>query len=439
MPRILACCGCEGGSPMRANGRVWAAALAIFALALMTFVGCLPITPAPTATATLTPTATATATATPALKMNAQPELLMICQGDGKHGVGGNNGYYISGESISWRKMEPAPGVYDFQAADAAGYRGQSPVSAVATTTALDARNQTQGKEPFYVWLQMAWWTPGNDWLPAHVQVERLPYVGNPADGTFPNPFDPRLIPQMEPIVAEMARRWDGEPRVSAVMVWLGEYGELNAKYICAADAPSHKADCGSEPDNVLIQAAVRRVQVETGEAVSPEEMIAAYNGWQHRWQYELFRYFVRPMIEMYARHWARTPIVVQLGNMGEWHFGNAHCGANEPGGNCLSLTEQVAAYAAHTWGRRVWLKQNGLGNSTTAAYAALMGQYATLTRVTWETGATLPDMAELRAALQAGSAICYQSWMIESAFPIPLPTQKATLKRNYETTYWQE
>ncbi len=423
---------------MRANGRVWAAALAIFALALMT-VGCLPITPAPTATATLTPTATATATATPAFKLNASPELLMICQGDGSHGAGGNNAYYVAGDSVSWRKMEPAPGTYNFQAPDPSGYLGQSPISAVATTTALDAKNRAAGRDPFYVWLQMGWWTPGNDWIPAHVQVERLPYIGNPADGSFPNPFDPNLIPQMEPIIAEMAQRWNDEPRVSAITVWLGEYGELNAKYICAADSPSHKADCGSEPDNVLIQAAIRRVGAETGEAVTAAQMIDAYEGWQHRWQYELFRYFVRPMIEMYARHWTQTPLVVQLGNMGEWHFGSAHCGASDAGGACKSLSEQVAAYVAETWGPRVWLKQNGLGNSSTAAYAALMGQYATKTRITWETGATLPDATMLNAALRAGSAICYQSWMIESAFPVPLPTQKATLRRNYETTYWQE
>lgn len=421
-------------------------------------------TPAPTATcacptcaptATTRPTRTPTpepATATPAptwdgsgFKRNAAPELIGICQGDGSHGAGGNNWYYVSGQSLAWRFIEPMAGTYNFSAPDPGGYLGQAPIPAVATVTALDAKNQAAGREPFYLWLQLAWWSPGNDWIPAWAQIERLPYVGNPGDGTFPNPFDARIVTAMRPAIAEMARRWNSEPRVSAFLAYLGEYGEMNVKYVCAKDTPGTKSDCGSEPDNVLIQAAIKRVKAETGETVTPAQMIASYPdasgvAWQHRWQRELFIYFVKPMIEMYAAAWTKTPIVIQLGNMSEWHFGNAHCGANEAGVTCASLAEKVAEYAS-TWDGRVWLKQNGLGNSSTGAYAVLMGKYSNRTRVIWEPGSTTPDGDKLNAAINVGkaSATCYQSWLIDGGMSIPLTTQKAMLRDNYMATYWSK
>lgn len=436
---------------------------------VMLLAGCQPVpTPTPTPCApcatcepTMTATATATASATPAatdtptpaptfdptgFKFNARPELLMVCQGDGSHGAGGNNGYYVSGQSVSLKAMNPAPGVYNFQAPDPSGYLGQSPISAVATTTALDAKNRAAGRDPFYVWLQVMWWSPGNDWIPAHLQVERLPYIGNPADGTFPNPFDARLIAGIEPTVREMASRWNIEPRVSAMIVNLGEYGEANAKYVCAADSPSHKADCGSEPDNVLIQAAIRRVQAETGEVLTAEQMIAAYDDgsghrWQHRWQFYLMEYFTKPMITMYAAWWPQTPLVVQLGNMSEWHFGSAHCGAEgQPGAaDCWSYAEQLAHWTADHLGARAILKQNGLGNSSTYAYATLMGSLGGKTRIAWEPGGTLPSADMLRAALQTahGSALCYQAGYYDDPMPIPLATQKAMLRGNFETYFW--
>ena len=117
---------------------------------------CAPtITPKPTKTATVGPAATVTPTPAPTwdgagFKANAAPELIGICQGDGSHGAQGNNWYYVSGQSVAWKFIEPQKGIYNWQAPDPSGYLGQSPVSAVATTTALNDK----GKEPFYVWLQ---------------------------------------------------------------------------------------------------------------------------------------------------------------------------------------------------------------------------------------------------------------------------------------------
>jgi hypothetical protein len=213
---------------------------------------------------------------------------------------------------------------------------------------------------------------------------------------------------------------------------------------VCAADNPARKSDCGSEPDNILITAAIARVKAETGQTWTPAQMIASYDDgsgklWQHRWQYYLFLYYVKPMIEMHARHWLNMPLVVQLGNASEWHFGNAHCGASDPGSaDCWSLPEKVADYVANTWGPRVWLKQNGLGNSSTTAYATLMGRYANKTRVTWEPGGTVPNAGYIDAAINLGkgSAICYQAGYIDQ-LPVPAPTQKPLLKSNYQAYYW--
>jgi len=149
-----------------------------------------------------------------------------------------------------------------------------------------------------------------------------------------------------------------------------GHYGEasLSVKYYRWDPNPD-----ANNPYNAYI-AEMARVK---GESVN--EIAAPYNGYISKFDY----YFIensKRIVDMYAQTFKNKAIVIQSGS-----------GLS---GDGEKVAGEVIDYAINTYGKRIWLKQNGWGNWVSGYgngqddwYYTLFGRYKNRSRVTREVG----------------------------------------------------
>lgn len=318
-----------------------------------------------------------------------------------------------------WSGLEPTQGNYNFQVID-------------------NGVNRATGNNK--VWIEVVTNTPGNDVIPqwavdAGIKLLKCTTPPSKCDGYLAKnaaviPWDPKYLQLLENLVQKMAEKYDNDSRVEAVIIPAGgNYGEAALPYSnCHGSTGADVHDI----NNYFIQ----EMANVTGE--SPTVLTQAYTSTNSssdtgtRNFVAKFDYYyaenIKKIIDIFARHFKNKAIVYQAGS----------------GISCQNtLSYEVADYGVKTYGKRVWLKQNGWGSGT--SYDRFFSDYKTKTRVIEETGQpsfwtnqTNNDTL-IRNAINSGiSAVCFQSTILDntSTYPINYQNLNAGLVQNYNTYY---
>ena len=360
-------------------------------------------------TATLTPTPGPTRIP---FKQFAATEagLLGVCQGVNKLGLNYITWGYPSGE-VWWSDIEPYKGVRNWDPID----------HAIETVEAAPTQEGRRNK----IWLQILANQPGefreSCWTPtpsATMTPKLTPPIPNWAvsEGVMQSPdCDTSYCLTLDPcedtacgfcnnskalqwdatfhvlwndLISDMANRYDNNPHVEAILIMAGgEYGEMG---LSAGGANPNTWN--SNPDSFYVKAMATAVNSKYGPGTlyggdAPNETLESLTQpYADPLSGRLFTtkfdyYYVRntwELIDMYHRHFRSTPIVVQLGS-----------GLS----TMYPVTAAVADYAVTQYGKSVWLKQNGWGNTSITSpsevdpYASFFAQYSGLTRTSYEGG----------------------------------------------------
>lgn len=384
---------------------------------LLALAGCVPVspTPVPTATPTSTASPTQTPTCTPTATPTSTPEAealpwrgtIGIC-----HGVSYPSPFvdwaYPSGESVFWSSVETAPGEYDF-----------------APLWEYVRRAEGAGR---YVVLQVQTNSPGRFEQPTIPpfywgQIAELPDCPTsvPDCGNYwhskPAPWDEDYLAAVERLAQAFAEEFDGHPAVMGVLIaGPGNYNEMSQTVGACYGQPG--ADV-TRTDSVYI----RSLAEATGEA--PADLVAPYVDEQGRHYAVKHDYYYVQATERLARAYLdafrRTPSILQVGS----------------GASCqMYVADYVVSDLLEDYAGRLWLKQNGWGNTMVPGYtyawdaffARLRGEVRTMYEVghygLWcspahpdgvrygcaNEDAAAHNRAVIEHALSAGvSAVCFQ------------------------------
>lgn len=223
--------------------------------------------------------------------------------------------------------------------------------------------------------LQIQTNSPGNfpkPVIPEHYwgRIAELPDcpVSRPDCGLYyhskPAPWDEDYLAALERLVGAFAREFDGHPAVMAVLIaGPGNYNEMSQTVGACYGQPG--ADV-TRPDSMYIQSLAQ----ETGE--SPEVLTRPYTDGAGRSYVAKFDYYyvevTKRIAHIYLDNFKRTPAILQLGS----------------GVSCQMYVPRyvVDDLLKEGYGGRLWLKQNGWGNTVSApdfpyAYDALFASYA--------------------------------------------------------------
>lgn len=175
---------------------------------------------------------------------------------------------------------------------------------------------------------------------------------------TRPVQWDPKYLEFLEEALKAMGQRYDSNPKIEAyLMMSGGDWGEMALPYKqCFVDA--------RDPNNIYVKEMARVYEQPV------DKITGSCNEWEFCFDYYYFE-SVKKIIDMYARSFSK-PVVLQLGS----------------GLSCRgTVAEKAAEYAANTYGPKVWLKQNGWGNSTSGFYFSIFSKYKNKTRIIEEAG----------------------------------------------------
>lgn len=387
---------------------------------LLALAGCVPVspTPVPTATPTSTASPTQTPTCTPTATPTSTPEAealpwrgtIGIC-----HGVSYPHPYvdwsYPSGESVFWGAVEVAPGKYDFSALWEYVQRAE----AAGRHVVLQVQTNSPGRFdtptiPRHYWGVIAELPD----CPASVPDCANYYHSKPA------PWDETYLQAVERLARAFAAEFDGHPAVMAVLIaGPGNYNEMSQTVGACYGQPG--ADV-TRTDSVYI----RSLAAATGE--SPKDLVAPYTDEQGRYYAVKFDWYYVQVTERLARAYLdsfhRTASILQLGS----------------GASCqMYVSDYVVSdlLDMSDYRERLWLKQNGWGNTTSAPHYgypwdAFFSRYRGQVRTMYEVGhyglwcsplhpdgaqygctntdAAVHNRAVIENALRAGvSAVCFQ------------------------------
>jgi len=378
---------------------------------IILLVGCVPTptaTPAPTPTYTPMPTCTPTETATPvptALPTATPAPMPPVGTVGMCHGVSypwpAADWAYPSGETVFWSSIERAPGTYDFS--NLWKYVGQA---------------ETAGR---YIVLQVQTNSPGNFPQPTIPPfywgiVDELPDcpASVPDCAAYyhskPAPWDEDYLQAVERMAQAFAAQFDGHPTVMAVLIaGPGNYNEMSQTVGACYGSPG--ADV-TRTDSIYI----RSLAKHTGE--SPSALTAPFTDEQGRYYAVKFDYYYVRVTERLARAYLnafrRTPVILQLGS----------------GASCqMYVARYVVDDLLSEYGSRLWLKQNGWGNTTahpTYGYAwdSFFSAYKGRTRTIYEVGhyslwcdASHPEASQYGCALQPpATALAHNTTVMENA-----------------------
>jgi hypothetical protein len=255
-----------------------------------------------------------------------------------------------------------------------------------------------------------------------------------------------------------MANEFDNNPRVEAVIISSGgRWGEIGMPYHSCWYASDGDV---KNPNNVYVKTMAQAVGVTPAELTQPYTDADGYF-WEAKWDW-YYAQRVIDLIDIYMRHWKSTPVVLQLGS-------GISC-VGYAAGVHMGPAWYVADYATKTYGQRVWLKQNGWGDTFTGPYYAysydgLMQHFSAYTRVVYEGGhlpswcygagcafttdadATAHNYRQFLNAINSAhlSAACLQSQILAGGNAnYPLDTSgwtpgefKTKLLANYNTYYY--
>ncbi|MBU1126819.1 hypothetical protein KKF11_00530 [Patescibacteria group bacterium] len=424
------------------------------------------------------------------LKMSvlAAPTLIGQCHGTNKLGVDlGNNinvsWGYDSGVEFFWSTVEPRRGVFNWSSVDA--QINKHPAGSQVWIQVITSNDGNQTMPLWTISSNTSYPFPGTcestntciRQLPEHTYPYRPYCVPNQQyKNGRPVQWDKNYLIFFEELIASMANRYDNNPKVEAILMMSGgNYGEMSQTYgfYCPADGPNGIAPLVPPCPGPTSVVADRIVYAKDKESIYTQEMlrvfpsettdslISPYTDGRYSYLTKWDYYYAensKKLIDIYTKYFINKPVVLQIGN----------------GISCTDVVaKSVADYAVETYGKRVWLKQNGWGNAASGydPYAYFFNPYKDKTKVIREVGhpnqwceafptctntfsasfcyylsscartsradAILHNNNAVKASIESGiSAVCFQGQFLTSSyfyyFPIDFLTLKNGLEKNY-------
>lgn len=317
---------------------------------------------------------------------------------------------YDGGTPSIWKNIEPQRGVFNFSGLDE-----------------IVSNAKSLGKK---VWIQVLTDNPGVETIPQwalDAGMGQLPdrYNASLYRKDRPTQWDPLYHQFLREVLQAMNERYGNEEAVEAILMMSGgHYGEmvLHPRYYKWDANPDVK-----DPNNPYVKEMAR----VTGE--SAETITQTYNDFFAKFDYYYLENTKR-LIDLYVQSFPNKPVVLQVGSGLSGDFNKIAIGAVD--------------YAVNTYGKRVWLKQNGWGNWPGCdAYCGLFSRYKTRTRITREVGHVnlwennqAHNEEVINAAINGGaSALCFQSdfFTRNSSFPgVNFSYIAPRLENNYRQYY---
>lgn len=316
--------------------------------------------------ATQTPTAVSRPTETPIptpfdelqLTVSGQEDVTSFKYGEtiligNCHGVNMNESWlswgYPGGGAVLWKEFEPSRGTFIWDDGDPTDIDSFDEVVEYA---------RDRGKK---IIIQVITSSPGTATIPQwalDLGVMEIPNCST-ADPHCSNYDHSKAWQQdyiyhvlLEEMVAAIAARFDTDPVVAGILMMSGgNWGEMSqtVRYCHGSGTPDVSLE-----DGIFITLMQEALE-SWGIYRSKNWLATANEGYYYGFDY----YYVentKKLIDIYARHFRYTPIIVQLGN----------------GASCqMAQARAVAQYAYDTgdYQSRVWLKQNGWGNTAVPPY----------------------------------------------------------------------
>lgn len=349
---------------------------------------------------------------------------------------------YVSGPGVYWSTLEPQRGKFEFDKPPIDPKTGQ-PYIFCGTKKPFKTLKQIIDEVPLgqKIWLQVVTDTgacpkygkcdnvpwPEPSTIPQWAIDLGVPSLYNPEAkalcGNNPSQWDPKYRELLGELLTALAKEYDNDPKVEAfIMMSGGLWGE--------GALPYHEyGDCATaikNPDNVWVKEMAR---IWLGSSSKANDLLKPCNGFNYCFDYYYVE-SIKKLIDMYANTFSK-PVVLQLGS-------GTSCDGNVSGA--------TAAYAANTYGPKVWLKQNGFGNPTSGTYFSIFNKHKTKTRIIEEVGwpelwANAPahnnDM--VTKAIENGvSAACFYTEPLTNStkYPINWTALKTGLVQNYNNLY---
>ncbi len=330
------------------------------------------------------------------------PGSLGVCQGISQMGGEAVTWAYMSGaldankdgiinegEGVEWGQVEPEEGVFNWtqmirwvRAVDPNGTGTGDRVWIQMNTNNPQGQGVSATKPGGFIpqWARDAGIVP---WLkcPARCSPAGTCYTTGCYDtGTTASGQDRIYHEKLEPAVADMARVFDNDPGVEAVLIDAGgDYGEMGLQ-VCNYTGAFPD---GWQPDCAYIQQMVKALAtwgiVETPRTLATTFIDATGAFWNMKFDYYYIEN-VKRLIDLYKRHFYNTPVVVQLGS-----------GIS---GRQDQTVKRLTAWSVAKYGPTVWYKQNGWGNGTVPpgfdySYDIIFDGLRGKTRTIYEAGLT--------------------------------------------------
>ena len=432
--------------------------------------------PAGGAVPTLPPSVTITSTPTPgggsATWNEISPAFIGQCHGTNKLGTGLTSGVTVSwgydaGKPFFWSTIEPERGRYVWDTID-----DQLAGVADGQKIWLQVQTSNDGNQVMPSWTVSSDPTypyPGTcettgtcvRQLPEHIYPYRPLCVGKEQyKNGRPVQWDRNYLKYFEELIVAMATKYNDNPKVEAILMMSGgNYGEMSQTYgrYCHGDCGTGLApetpECPSSPEtsciayvrdkkNIYIQEMVRAHPQETADS-----LVRPFSDGRYDFVSKFDYYYAensKRLVDIYAKNFNK-PVVLQLGS----------------GISCSAVVATaVADYAVETYGRKVWLKQNGWGNAANGfdPYAYFFTGYRDKTRTIREVGhpgqwcqqspvnscargslaeTTLHNSNAVKAALESGiSSVCFQSQFLDSRYFSNYPVDFAHLYQGLVSNY---
>ncbi len=278
------------------------------------------------------------------------------------HYFGGANDphvqYIYPGSSLTWAKVEPRQGQYDFTALDSMIVQARSAGKRLHVQFLVS--NPNIDTDHLAVVPQWA--------------VDSGMHVVTTSRGavTMPIQWDPLYVRYHESLLRAFAARYDKSEYTdvieSVVMQSGGNWGEMALPVTHAANQPG--ADV-LDPENYFVQEIAR---VYLGSESRSSEIARKVGN-----NYVFDDYYIRAvkeLIDVYARSITRYPFALQLGNGISWQ---------------ARVAEEPVAYGVGRYGSRMWIRSAGWGSfgmgSDDPATQDTWGRYQDRTVMSYEPG----------------------------------------------------